>query len=90
MMKKILFIVICVLFVSCRTKTSNSSDSAQKALNEGFVFVDGTGKIIHWDESCNRAVHKIMVLKDIKNLHRDIEFCSCVPVPIMKEIKEKL
>ena len=89
-MKKILLIVIGTLFVSCIEKTKNSESSAEKALNEGFVFIDGYDKVIHWDESCKRAHRKVIILRDIKDLRKDVEFCSCVPVPKMKEIKERM
>ena len=80
-MKQKIWFFACLLMFSCNER---------KDLKDNVVFVDGTNKIIHWNKSCNRAVQKIMVLREIDELIPDVEFCSCVPVDKMKEIKDKM
>lgn len=84
----ILAIAMCCITVSCKEKKQHNDSSAEKALQEGYVFVDGTHKIIHWDKNCKRAIQKVMLLKPIKEVKRDVEYCSCVPVSKLKEINE--
>ena len=74
------------MMFSCENASKEKETPADKALSEGFVFVDGSERIVHWDKACNRAIHKVMLLKDVRHLHVDTEYCSCVPVPKMKEI----
>ena len=76
------------MLLSCESASKEKEYPANKALSEGFVFVDGSGRIIHWDKACNKAVHKIMLLKDMRRLHVDTEYCICVPIPKMKEIQD--
>ena len=88
-MKTIAFLLF-LSFVSCSPLDRKEKDdsSAEQALKEGFVFVDGSQRVIHWDKSCKRAVQKVMLLKGVDDLRRDIEFCSCVPVSKMREINK--
>ena len=89
-MKQKIWFFACLLMFSCNERKDLKDNAAEKALKDNVVFVDGTNKIIHWNKSCNRAVQKIMVLREIDELIPDVEFCSCVPVDKMKEIKDKM
>lgn len=82
------FLMLCLMLFSCENASKGKETPADKALSEGFVFVDESERIVHWDKACNRAIQKVMLLKDVRHLHVDTEYCSCIPVPKMKEIQD--
>ena len=86
---KSVVLLLLPLLMSCSgcEKKEKEDTSAGNALKEGYVFTDGYF-IIHWDKSCNKAPKKTMIIKPISFFeHRDSEYCSCVPIPKMKEIE---
>ena len=89
-MKKVYLLLLLVLLVtSCAEKEKQSV--AEKNLENGYVFVDGSGSIIHWNEDCKRAYKKIMLIKRANSFHyRKVEFCSCVPSEMADSILSKI
>lgn len=89
-MKKVYLLLFLVLLAtSCAEKEKQSV--AEKNLENGYVFVDGTKQIIHWDENCKRVYKDIMLIEKTNFFrYRNVEFCSCVPSEIADSILSKM
>lgn len=89
-MKRVFLLLSLVLLVtSCAEKEKQSV--AENNLENGYVFVDGTKQIIHWDENCKRVYKDIMLIEKTNYFrYRDVEFCSCVPSEIADSILSKI
>ena len=79
-LKSFVLFLLCFVCFSCGGHKQSNEKSAEKALQEGYVFVDGTDNIIHWDKDCKRAFKNIMVLKSVDKLKHDVKYCICVPI----------
>ena len=86
-----LFLLMALAFTSCDSLVykQKSESPAEQALKEGFVFVGGSERIVHWDKSCKRA-QKVMLLKSAGDLPEDIELCVCVPVRMAEKLKTEI
>lgn len=85
-----LLMAICCTVVSCKEKNHHNDSSANKALREGYVFVDMTESIVHWDNKCKRVIKNIMLLKSMKELKYNVKYCSCIPIDKHSIIKSEI
>ena len=90
-MKFFLFVIICIIAISCDEKKSQKVESSvDTALNEGYVFID-EGYVIHWDKNCKRAIKDVLLVKPISSIcNKRIEYCSCVPVKMLEALKKEI
>lgn len=86
---KFMIVFLSLFLIACNGNEKKDA-AAVDAWKEGYVFTDAY-YIIHWNESCNKAPKKTMLIKHFSFFEdRDVNFCSCVPIPRMKEIEKQI